>query len=200
MIGSRFGCYVVAGTAAPSARGHKYWMCLCDCGAEKAVRHDALVRGQSRSCGCQSQSSVKNGATDSAGKMTPTYRVWASMRERCLNPKQRAFVHYGGRGIGVCERWNDYRNFLADMGEKKPGMSIERIDVNGNYEPGNCKWIPVRQQGWNTRKTVLSPEIAERIRRLRNEGVRPCDIARALSVKYPTVQSVIHGRQWKAAA
>lgn len=82
---------------------------------------------------------------------TPTYRVWNDMMQRCYNPAQDSFRLYGGRGIGVCERWHDYLNFLADMGEKPEGFSLERSEVNGHYEPGNCTWIPLARQQHNKR-------------------------------------------------
>ena len=74
------------------------------------------------------------------------------MRDRCNNKRNKAYVHYGGRGIRVCDRWNDFGKFLADMGEKPPGRSLDRIDVNGNYEPSNCRWADARTQVLNTRR------------------------------------------------
>lgn len=86
-----------------------------------------------------------------------TYRSWASMRQRCNNPKNKAWPNYGGRGISICDRWNHsdgFISFLADMGERKKGTSLERINVNGNYEPSNCKWATTKEQGQNKRSTV----------------------------------------------
>lgn len=85
----------------------------------------------------------------------PTWRSWSSMRRRCLRPGSDQYPNYGGRGIRICERWDSYSNFLADMGERPPGTSLDRIDVNGHYEPGNCRWATQVQQNNNKRTTLM---------------------------------------------
>jgi hypothetical protein len=81
-----------------------------------------------------------------------TYMVWATMKQRCFNPNNKKYKNYGARGITVCERWLDFNNFLEDMGEKPEGYSIERIDVNANYDPSNCIWMPLNNQSFNKQK------------------------------------------------
>ncbi len=88
-------------------------------------------------------------------KKTRTFQCWSGMLRRCRNPKNKDYKNYGGRGIKVCERWNDFKNFLTDMGEKPEGVTIERKDNSGNYEPSNCKWIPKSQQSENRRGNTM---------------------------------------------
>jgi hypothetical protein len=104
--------------------------------------------------------------------LTPTYSCWIGMRARCNNPRHPQFRHYGGRGIRVCDRWNSYANFLADMGEKPRGLSLERSNVDGDYEPGNCRWATQREQMRNMRitrrvtiegKTYVAADLADQI-------------------------------------
>lgn len=132
-----------------------YWLCSCECGNEKVVRGDSLRLGYIKSCGClrNETAAVNCEKTISHGhSRTPLYRVWSSMKSRCGNPASPAYKHYGGRGISVCDRWQKYENFFADMGYPPPGLTLERIDVNGNYEPSNCKWATWAEQNRNKRK------------------------------------------------
>lgn len=95
-------------------------------------------------------------ATKHGYHKSPTYSSWQSMRTRCMNPKSAHFERYGARGITVCERWNDFRNFLEDMGERPPGTTIDRYpDKGGNYELGNCRWATMREQENNKRNNVV---------------------------------------------
>ncbi len=142
------------------------WLCRCLCGKETIVITYQLVHGTTRSCGCLRQRSglrsrfkAKHQAAGHADgtSRTPEYRVWTSMNSRCSNPKTTGWEYYGGRGISVCDRWkssnpNGFTNFLADMGPRPPGTSIDRWPNNdGNYEPGNCRWATLSQQNGNRR-------------------------------------------------
>jgi hypothetical protein len=114
-----------------------------------------LRSGDVRSCGClQREIIARRNRTHGhsvRGAETPTYRSWKAMHTRCTNPNPSTWAHYGGRGIEICERWRSFESFLEDMGERPEGTSIDRIDVDGNYEPGNCRWATPTEQRANRR-------------------------------------------------
>lgn len=150
MVGRKFGRLLVTARAPNDRWRAARWYCRCECGNSTVVTGSDLRSGHTVSCGCWNAdrfSAVgKSNRTHGHSQITRTYRIWGGMKRRCLNRNDPAFPHYGGRGIKVCDRWMAYANFLADMGECPPGFSIERINVNGNYEPENCKWIPQSDQ------------------------------------------------------
>lgn len=140
-----------------NSKRHIVWKCLCDCGNVTTATGSELRRFHKRSCGCLHsdvvvQISTKHGHAK-AKNLSPTYVSWASMLTRCTNENAINFKHYGGRGISVCQRWKIFENFLEDMGKRPDGMSIDRIDVNGNYEPSNCKWSTQSEQLKNRRNS-----------------------------------------------
>lgn len=137
-----------------------YYICKCVCGVEKSIHAGSLRYGLSTSCGCYrreiaSEISVTHGASR-VGKHTGAYRSWAAMRARCLDPNNNRYASYAGRGIKVCDRWlHSFENFLADMGERPVGMTIERKDNDGDYCKENCRWATKAEQAVNKRDNHL---------------------------------------------
>ncbi len=158
LTGARFG-RLIAGERVPSSDNVSWWSCRCDCGKACRVRANTLLRkNATRSCGClheETLASGKNGRTHGRSR-TPAHISWQSMLTRCGNPNARSFSKYGALGIRVCERWaTSFEAFLLDMGERPAGTSIDRIDPRGGYEPGNCRWATMLEQGTNKRRHVL---------------------------------------------
>ena len=168
LIGRRFGCWLVISRSDSPRHGAVTWNCLCDCGAQAVVKGVDLRRGSSLSCGCLARRvasllNLEHG--HSRPHRSHTYRSWQSMKRRCTNPATAGFNCYGGRGIRVCPRWMaSFPAFLKDMGERPAGHSLDRIDVNGNYEPQNCRWATPKEQAQNRRSSVFVAADAELLR------------------------------------
>jgi hypothetical protein len=152
ITGKRFGKLIALRESTERGDdGAIYWNFKCDCGKEK-VASGVLVRGgHTQSCGClRSEVRIQHGQTGSL-----TYKVWTHMKIRCLDAKNKSFPNYGGRGVKVCERWITFENFFQDMGVKPKGLSLDRIDVNGDYSPENCRWASMKVQQNNRRNNKL---------------------------------------------
>lgn len=157
--GRQYGRWTVLRRDGSDRHGISVWLCRCACGQVRRIPTSNLRTGASVSCGCyrndvNKASKATHGHCRSADGRTilsSTYITWVNMHQRCTNPKRRGFKDYGGRGITVCERWQKFENFLADMGERPPGLSIDRVNNDGNYEPGNCRWATRVEQNRNQR-------------------------------------------------
>ena len=151
--GKRFGRWVVIGPwKTQGLSGHHIlWLCRCECGVERWVNGNNLRTGQSRGCGCVNRRNTVHGAARK-GKETREHRSWRSMKERCTNPKAPKYHIWGGRGVRVCKRWQQFAAFLADMGPRPAGTSLDRINPNGDYTPRNCRWATAVEQRQNRRR------------------------------------------------
>jgi hypothetical protein len=142
MSGQIFGRLTVIGRSTKAnSTGAVFWCCRCECGTETETSGVNLRSGQTRSCGCLH---ITHGMT-----LSPEYRVWRSMHQRCSNPKHIRYQRYGGRGITVCDRWGSFENFLADMGPRPTGLTLERKNNDQGYSPDNCKWATWSEQNRN---------------------------------------------------
>lgn len=154
-IGCRYGKLIILGDAERSFCGARMWKWKCDCGSKGSSQMCAIKNGATKSCGCYARS-IDRKVPGSRGS-NPLYLVWRTMHDRCNLPSVKAYKHYGGRGISVCDRWNNFDIFVKDMGPRPEGGTLDRKDNNGNYEPSNCRWATHKEQMNNMRKNVLIP-------------------------------------------
>lgn len=203
LVGSQFGRWTVIarhGSVGLGKRAYHTWICRCSCATYRVMRGTALMQG-TKSCGCLARENAQQMVTHGhAGRDAgPTYITWAAMIQRCTNESSPGFKNYGGRGITVCERWrNRFSAFLADMGERPPGLTIDRIDNERGYEPSNCRWATKTQQSRN-RRGVASPLVAVLIRQLFTRGARPTHLARGFGVSRTTVREIADEKIWRGA-
>jgi len=196
--GDRYGYFTVVREAERvilSGKPCRHVLCKCDCGKEKVVRLGDIRDGRVKSCGCLHDIlPIKHGQAKN-GERGLTYRTWSNIRRRCLNPNAHEYESYGGRGIRICDRWEDFAAFVEDMGERPSQRhSIDRIDPEGDYTPDNCRWATPKQQGRNRRnnrtltykgETLCLSEWSERI------GISLNAIASRLDVCGYTVEEAL---------
>lgn len=149
--GVRFGRLVVR-SEVNSRSNHRKLSCVCDCGGSKEVFYTSLQQGSTKSCGCLHKEKMKSNAKHGK-KGTPVYQSWQHMKSRCLNPNDKNFKWYGKRGVTVCDRWLEFCKFYDDMGDPPEGFTIDRTDVNGDYNKDNCTWASRKEQSLNTRRS-----------------------------------------------
>lgn len=173
LTGQKFGRLTAICNTGRRQLRNFIWKFRCDCGVEIERPYGEVRRGNVQSCGClqregaaQRLKAVTHLGTASVTTHgmtgTPTFISWDSMKQRCLNHRHKSFPQYGGRGIKVCDRWlESFENFMADMGERPDGMTLERDDVDGDYEPSNCHWATAKEQGNNRRNNRMLSHAGE---------------------------------------
>lgn len=161
LLGKKFGRLTVLSQSDSRVGGNVFWNCECDCGKACTTSSILLRRGDTRSCGCLFiETAVEKGRARKTHGLTQSraYHSWVGLKERCLNRNNPKYELYGGRGIKVCERWlNSFENFFQDMGHPPDGFSLDRIDVNGDYRPENCRWANNVTQSNNRRTNKMVP-------------------------------------------
>lgn len=180
LSGFRFGKWSVIEWACKK-QAEQHWKCVCDCGTVKVVNGTSLKKGTSRSCGCASKDwCYKHGMEG-----TSIYNIWAGMIQRCHNERAREFKYYGARGIKVCDRWRlSFQAFYEDMGDRPSGLSIDRINNDGDYEPANCRWASKKQQIRNRSVTKM------------HDGVSVAELAENAGVSVRLVRARLN-RGWE---
>jgi hypothetical protein len=139
------------------------WDCICACGNETTVTSNHLIGRRIVSCGCYKRDTTIRIMTKHKLKHSPEYASWRGAKNRCFQVKHSGYSNYGGRGITMCEEWrNDFLTFLRDMGPRPYGRSLDRINNDGNYEPGNCRWATPKEQAMNSRRHLKKPSIQSR--------------------------------------
>ena len=159
LTGRRFGRLTVVCRSERTSRGGAIWECMCDCGRTKHVYANHLKSGATQSCGCLNREVTKAIRQTHCESGTRLYRLWAGIKTRCYTPSNTSYARYGGRGIGMCDEWRNsfeaFRDWAVasgyDQSAKRGVCTIDRIDVNGDYEPGNCRWTSASEQSKNQR-------------------------------------------------
>lgn len=188
--GQTFGHWTVIGPYQ-KVKGRIRWPGRCACGTERLLDAHTLRNGTSVSCGCIQTAALIKRATTHGMSHSRIWKIYQGMKSRCTNQNIDTWEHYGARGIKLCESWMaSFENFLADMGPTySAGMTIERVNVDGNYEPGNCIWLPKEKQTWNRTNTILldtpwgKMHLSEAARRA---GIKPHSLYyRVVTMKWP---------------
>jgi hypothetical protein len=173
--GIRFNRLVALWPLQRINKGNVQWMFACDCGIMFSANIRSAVSGHTKSCGCLHREVMvtRNTKHGLSKKHRRSYRTWKDMRSRCLTPTDSDYHNYGGRGISICKEWDDFSAFVSDMGDRPKGMTLDRIDTNGNYDPGNCRWADATTQANNKRTNrIVGPngETLQQMERITGVG------------------------------
>lgn len=170
-----------------------FWLCQCNCGFERVYAGGGIRANRLNAKGCERCRS--HGATKGRSE-SATYTTWRGMMERCNNPNHVRYDLYGGRGIKVCQRWGSFANFVADMGGRPLGMTLDRIDNSKGYEPGNCRWATAHTQMQNSSKAKLTAEAVRIIRARLENGEPRSPIADEYGVSVKTLSRIRTRKAW----
>lgn len=179
-------------------RARLAWVCICDCNPKTTcIRVGQDLGARTNSCGCLQPETNTDRLTTHGRSGSPTHKTWCSIIQRCTNSKNPNWKDYGGRGIGICDRWrNSFESFLTDMGERPYGMTIERRNNNGNYEPGNCVWASRDAQGRNRRTCKLTEDLANEALGRMEHGETAASVAKRLNVSAVMVSRIRLRKSW----
>lgn len=193
MIGQTFHRLKVVGVSDKKSGGHRLLTCSCECGAERYVRAHSLRSGVTKSCGCLHKEVKRVHGLFG----TDEYNVYNGMMQRCNNTKHPSYSRYGGRGIKVCDRWLESPlNFLSDMGERPDGLSLDRIDNDGDYEPSNCRWATWEEQARNKSTNRLDTQKVKGIKSMIKLGLSNRLISRVYGLHRASVNSIRNEVSW----
>jgi hypothetical protein len=188
LTGKRFGRLVVLRLYCHGGNGKSVkWVCKCDCGKTVNIASSHLLNGSTQSCGCYHEEQFRKSTIKHHMSNTRLYNIWNRMIRRCECDTEKAFINYGARGISVCEEWHESKNFFdwALANGYDDSLTIDRINVNGNYEPSNCRWITKKEQAYNKRNSIM----------IEYQGETKClaEWCKILGIKYGTAKDRYKG-------
>lgn len=192
MTGLKFGRLLVVAPTDKRVQGSVMWLCQCSCGNQCVVKGSSLRREERISCGCiraetNKTRAISHGASID-GKLTGAYRSWLTMRRRCGDPSFKDYPRYGGVGIKVHPEWQRFENFLSDMGERPPGMTLDRENNSGHYEPTNCRWA--------THQTQMNNMSTNRVLHFQGHSHTVAEWARLLSIPRARISARLNKLKW----
>lgn len=189
-VGNRYGRLIVISETSRGNCNQRRWLCKCDCGKESVVIEEQLLSGRTKSCGCLRYERLRESNIKHGESGTELYHRWLNMRNRCNNPKCERYANYGGRGIKVCKEWDDFSNFKSwalSHGYHKE-LTIDRINVDGNYCPENCRWVDNTVQMNNTSRNHYLT--------YNGETHSLAEWARIVGIKYTVLRARINRSKW----
>lgn len=197
MIGSVIGRLTVTQAAGKDRKRNLLWRCLCTCGSETIASGWRLRKGEPQSCGCLQREVTTNRNTSHGMTGTRLYTIWSNMLSRCGNEKNPQFCDYGGRGISVCEEWSRFEPFSAWAKESgySDSLSIDRVNNDGNYGPGNCRWVTMLEQAHNKRPRRDQKLTDAQIEEIRNDSRPQHEIAATYSIQQQHVSRIKSGKR-----